>query len=79
MSKPASFLYPQKEPNHLVSFWQRVVNGKFSNGMEIEINDWCAENFGEPGIRWKFSDHYFFAWEFENETDYSLFILRWNS
>lgn len=36
--------------------------------------DWCRENFGEDPDRWGL---YIDGFNFNNEQDYILFVLRW--
>jgi hypothetical protein len=40
-----------------------------------EIDDWCIQHFGPPGGRWFWSS---FVFNFRDQEDYTLFLLRWS-
>lgn len=58
---------------------------------QMDINQWCADNFGELGISWGFyyemppaganllTANYLYSWRFLNEADAMLFKLTFHS
>ena len=43
-------------------------------GLYEEIHQWCEEMFGKDIERW---DHLIDGFNFNDEKDYALFLLRW--
>jgi hypothetical protein len=64
------------------SYWAQLIGGRFSDRTERNelAGQWCMEYFGVPdttweGGVWNFSNGKFY---FKNESDRSMFVLRWS-
>lgn len=75
---------------HWVEQFQHIMNGgRLDINEQMNINDWCGEQFGELGVKWGFyyefpqpgedlfTSKYLYSWRFQNEDDAMLFKLTW--
>lgn len=51
--------------------------GMFSQELINEIKQWCSTTYGEAGKRWR-DDIHNGEVLFRDETDVTLFLLRWS-
>lgn len=74
---------------HWVEQLQTVMNGgRLGIDEQMNINEWCSEQFGELGTLWGFyyelpppgslfTAKFLYSWRFKNEDDAMFFKLTW--
>lgn len=81
------FMKDKKFP-HWINFQETAFNGgRLDISSQMNINQWCSDNFGELGIKWGFyyenpplpvnllKDKFLYSWRFLNSEDAALFKL----
>ena len=54
------------------------VSFRIDNVQEMQLRKWCLKTYGPPGIRWE--DNIMLGEiVFVNESDLTLFLLRWTN